>query len=233
MTTDAISALAEKTGLTVTEAMSDQAATASLDQLIALHLHHFPDHAHVSDELSLARQSGPPDPDVVIHAWLLGLADEPVGYVIFHTNLRRRVVLQHFVGMDEATREQLPFRWIKYVSDAVVATGEADAEAHGTALLGSMGENPPQHEAAWTRLGYRTIDVDYREPYHGMHWADFGPIAYFPMTAMVRLTDAGTEVPFATVATAAVSAFLLDHYRLPQDDPTVARILERAASLPD
>jgi len=230
---DIMGRLAAETGLVAVDAMGSEATDATLEQLLVLHLHHFPEHAHVCDELRLARRVGPHDPDVIIHAWLLQVDSLPVGYVIFHTNLRRRIVLQHFVGMDEDTRAQLPFRWIGQLSDAVVEAGVLDAEEHGVELLGAMGENPPQHEAAWHRLGYRTIDVDYREPNHGMHWADFGPITYFPMTAMVRLTTAGQQVPFAEVATAAVSAFLLDHYQLPADEPTVAGILERAATLPD
>ncbi len=232
MSDDILGRLANETGLVAVETMAESATDAPLEQLLTLHLHHFPDHAHVGDELRLARRVGPHDPDVIIHAWLLHVDSVPVGFVIFHTNLRRRIVLQHFVGMDEDTRAQLPFRWISHLSDAVVETGVLDAETHGLELLGAMGENPPQHEAAWHRLGYRTIDVDYREPNHGMHWAEFGPITYFPMTAMVRLTTAGDQVPFDQVATAAVSAFLLDHYQLPADDPTVTAILARAAALP-
>ena len=48
------------------------------------------------------------------------------------------------------------------------------------------------------------------------------------MVPNVKLTDAGQQRPLSEVIVAAVSAFLLDHYLLPSDEPTVAGILERA-----
>ena len=101
MSDDILGRLANETGLVAVETMAESATDAPLEQLLTLHLHHFPDHAHVGDELRLARRVGPHDPDVIIHAWLLHVDSVPVGFVIFHTNLRRRIVLLgHKEGID-------------------------------------------------------------------------------------------------------------------------------------
>lgn len=232
--TDAIlDELQQASGLQVEEVIGVDAPRARLDDLIAQLLHFFPEHAHVAGELVQAWQGQWPDEQVIIHAWLLELDDQPVGFTVFHTSLRRQVVLQHFVGMDPDAGRQLPLRWVKYLADAVFAVGIRDCEAHRLALLASIGENHPEHARTWERFGYRTVDVDYREPLHGRHWRDHGALQFFPMTPQIRVTEAGQQRPFGEVVAAGVSAFLIDHYTLPADEPTVVHTLARCAALPD
>lgn len=223
--------LQQSTGLQVEEVMGGPATR--LDDLIAALVLHFPEHAHVADELQQAWAGNWPDDQVVIHAWLLELDGQPVGFTIFHTSLRRRVVLQHFVGMDSDAGRSLPLRWVKHLADAVFAVGVRDCEEYGTTLLASIGENHPEHARTWERYGYTTLAIDYREPLHGRNWPEHGALQFFPMTPQIRLTDAGREQPFSDVVTAGVTAFLIDHYRLPADEPTVVHTLALCAALPD
>ena len=46
-----------------------------LAQLQEAHLRHFPEHAHVADEMAAAFAGGSFDPEVVVHQWLLLLDD--------------------------------------------------------------------------------------------------------------------------------------------------------------
>ena len=223
--------LRELSGLSVEEVIGVDAPVDRLLALIAELLRHFPEHAHVAGEFAEAWAGDWPDPDVIIHAWLLELEGKPVGFTVFHTNLRRGVVLQHFVGMDMEARPDLPLRWVKYLADAVFATGIRDCAQRGATLIAAIGENHPEHARTWERFGYRTIEIDYREPKHGRHWREYGELSFFRMTTQIRLTDAGLALPFGQVVSEAASAFLLDHYLLPSDEPTVVHALERARAL--
>lgn len=231
MTDPILDELRELSGLTVEEVIGVDAPVDRLLDLVRELLRHFPEHAHVAGEFAEAWMGDWPDPDIVIHAWLLELDGQAVGFTVFHTNVRRGIVLQHFVGMDVEARPDLPLRWVKYLADAVFATGMRDCEQHGRQLLAAMGENHAEHARTWERFGYRTIDIDYLEPKHGRHWREYGDLAFFPMTTQIRLTDAGLALPFGDVVSEAACAFLLDHYLLPADEPTVVHTLERARAL--
>lgn len=233
MTDPVLDRLQELSGLTVEDALDGSGPEDLLHQLQAELLRFFPEHAHVADEFREIWSGGWPDPEIIPHGWVLELEGEPVGFTVFHTSLRRRVVLQHFVGIDREAGWRLPLRWVQYLADAVFETGAHDCQRHGTTLLAALGENHPEHARTWERYGYRTLDIEYREPNHGQHWRDFGPPTFFPMTPQIRLTDEGASLPYAQVVDAAVRAFLLDHYLLPEDEPTVARTLSLIAALPD
>jgi hypothetical protein len=232
--TDApLDVLRELTGLEVEEVIGVDATPDRLDELNRQFLLYFPDHAHVIDELATAWAGRWPDPDVIVHAWLLQLDGQPVGFALVHTSLRRQILLQHFIGMDPQAGARLPLRWVGYFMDALRDTAVFDCERAGTVLLGQMGEHHEEHLRAWSRFGYVTLDVDYREPNHGRQWSEHGDPSFFPMTPQLRVTDAGASRPFSDVATRALEGFLLDHYLLPADEPTVVRTLTLAAELPD
>ncbi|MEI7779284.1 MAG: hypothetical protein WCJ42_07640 [Actinomycetes bacterium] len=223
--------LRTEAGLTVHDVMDGGHDNKGLHDLQGLLVKHFPDHAHVVGELDDAWLNGSPDPEVLIHGWLLTNVSGPVGFLVFHTNLRRGVMLQHYVAMEQSAREGLPFGWLRHLFDAMLEAGEAEASARGVDLVGAMGENSPHHVAGWRRIGYRVLDVDYREPYHGKHWADFGEPTFFDMTPMLKLTQHGAGRPLGEAAVAAASAYLIDHYLLDANNATVARTLRLAAAL--
>lgn len=233
MTDGALDTLRQLTGLEVEEVIGVDAPRERLDELQRQFLLYFPDHAHVIDELAQAWAGLRPDAQVIVHGWLLQLEGDPVGFAVVHTSLRRQILLQHFIGMDPQAGARLPLRWVGYFMDALRDTAASDCADACTVLLGQMGEHHEEHLRAWSRFGYVTLDVDYREPDHGRRWAEYGDPTFFPMTPQLRVTAAGAERPFADVATAALEAFLLDHYLLPRDEPTVVHTLSRAASLSD
>jgi hypothetical protein len=218
-------------GLRRIDVLGPDVAQSRLAELQAVHLRHFPDHAHVTDEMAAAFESGSFDPEVVVHQWLLLLDDEPVGEYIFHVNTRRGIMLRHFLAVDQPARKRLPLRWLGNITALVQAQGEADASQGRTPLLAMMSEVKPSHLEGWRRLGYRTLEIGYLEPFHGKHWPDFGEPEFFEMTPCVKLTDEGAARPIGEVAAAAVYAFSVDHYRLPEDNATVLAMLERARAL--
>lgn len=232
MTDRPLGTLRELTGLDIEEVIGVDAPRARLDELHRQFLAYFPDHPHVVGELTDAWAGQWPDPQVIVHAWLIELEGAAVGFAVVHTSLRRQVLLQHFIGMDPQAGARLPLRWVGFFMDALRDTAARDCAEAGTVLLGQMGEHHEEHLRSWSRFGYVTLDVDYREPVHGRQWADHGEPAFFPMTPQLRVTEAGAALPFADVATNALEAFLLDHYRLPRDAPTVERTLALAADLP-
>lgn len=220
-------------GLTVVDLVADHetddVARQHLKELALVHLDNFPGHEHVIGEVAEAMREWP-DPEVIVHPWLLVVNGQPAGEYIFHTNLRRRMILVHFVAMSHEVHASLPHDWRHQVTEAMIETAIADARQRGTSLIGLMGEIPPSHLRLWEAFGYRGVNADYREPHHGRHWPEYGDLEFFDMLACVGRIDAGTEVPFRDVATAGLQAFLIDHYRLPPDYPTVVLALEQAAA---
>jgi hypothetical protein len=206
-----------------------------LQDLQSIHMLYFADHGHVLAEMEQAWAEGGFDPDIVVHQWLLLHAGEPAGEFIFHTNLRRGIVARHFLALGAQAREGLADDWAGHLVTAAQRHAEMDARERGVEILALMSEIDPDQPrliAHWRELGHVSVpSIDYREPYHGKHWADFGDPRFFPMIANIRFTDAGLRRPPGEVVSAAVAAFLLDHYRLPADEPTVAAILERARAV--
>ena len=96
MSEDPLDTLRELTGLEAEEVIGVHAPRARLDELHRQFLRYFPDHPHVVDELTQAWAGRWPDPQVIVHAWLLQLEGEAVGFAVVHTSLRRQVLLQHF-----------------------------------------------------------------------------------------------------------------------------------------
>lgn len=210
-------------------------APGRLEQLQTIHAAYFPGHPHVLAEMEQSWADGGFDPQIVVHQWLLLHDGEPAGEFVFHTNLRRGIVARHFLAMDASVREELPQGWAGLLISAAQETAAVDAGDRGTEILALMSEIAPDESqllAHWRHLGHVSVpSIDYREPYHGKHWRDFGPPRFFPMVPNVKLTDAGQMRPLNDVMVSAVSAFLLDHYLLPSDEPTVAGILERARGM--
>lgn len=219
--------------LDVTSAATAPHARAELfEEFIRWHRRHFPDHAYVIDDMRDAIAGRWPDPQVIVHLWIFRHAGRTHGFSITHTNLRRAVGMVHFVAFDEAYRHSLPRGWLVDLHHAWQHTGQIDCADAGIDLLGVMGEVSDRQVRTWLPSGYRPIGVDYREPQYGRHWAEYGPPKYFPMNPILALTEMGRRSDYSAVAGAALRAFLLDAYQLPEDEPVVAATLAQAAQLP-
>ncbi len=210
--------------------LEDEERSLRLRQLADVHLRYFAGHEHTIGEVAEAITWWPDD-EVVVHPYLLLVHDAPVGEYICHTNLRRGIVLMHFLAMDHDARRALPDDWRPRATEAVRAVGERDAAARGRQLVGMSAEIPPEQYWLWKPMGFVAPDVGYLEPRHGRHWPEYNDGIFMPMQFIVRPIDAGEELPIASVATAALDAFLVDQYRLPRDHPVVARVVRRAERL--
>lgn len=204
--------------------------------LIELHRQFFGEYEHVGAEIAANAAGAQPYPGAVVHQWLMLRDGEPVGLYLFDTNTVRRVVLRHFVALTRRGGRGLPPLWLGQVAAAITETGMADCRAaHGgrNDLLAVASEIPENLFPLWRRLGCRQVpELHYAEPEHGMHWADHADQPRFlDITLNVRMTELGSQLPFPEILDAAVSGFLLDHYRLPADNPRVQEILTRAASV--
>lgn len=206
-----------------------------LRQLQDVHQRWFPDHPHVLAEMAQAWVSGRFDPGIAVHQWLLLHDDVPSGLFVFHVNLRLGIVLRHFLAMDEQVRVILAEDWVRHLIAACEKQAVADAAGARVeiyALMSEIGPDQPRLLTHWGALGHLAFpELGYREPYHGKHWADHGEPVFFPMIANIYVTSAGLARPLGEVVERAVSAFLLDHYRLPPEHPVVAGILTRSRNI--
>jgi hypothetical protein len=214
----------------VHDPLDDEERSLRLRQLADIHLRYFAGHEHVIGEIAEAFTRWPDD-EVVVHPWLLLVDDVPVGEYICHANLRRGIVLMHFLAMDHDARRTLPDDWRPRATEAARAVATRDAAARGRELVGMMAEIPPEQYWLWEPMGFHAADIGYLEPRHGRHWPEYDDGIFMPMQAIVRRIDAGEALPLSAVATAGLEAFLIDHYRLPRDHPVVATVMSRAALL--
>lgn len=221
----------ELTGLKIEQVINGEERSPSLQALTDQFLAFFPEQPHVVGELESTWHESWPDDQVIVHAWLLRVGGKPAGLTVFHTNLRRQVITQHYLGLEPEAGKLLPLRWVLHLVNAIRDVGARDCEAAGTILLGQIGENQVAHARAWERFGYLTLDVDYLEPDHGRSWPENGGPNYHPMTLQLRLTDAGRDLPLGEVVQRGLRAYLLDHYCVPENEPTVQNSLNKAAAL--
>lgn len=158
---------------------------------------------------------------IVHHQRLVLVDDEVAGYIVFHTNLRRRVGLGHFMAVDPTFRGRGIAKALEYHAIDVVVD---DGRAHSTELLAYVGEMERHMVPVFETWGFVAMPVDYAEPYHGASWPDFGEPTFFDRVLMAHpLPGVALDIP--AVAHAGSAAFLIDHYRLPHDHPVVLRCL--------
>jgi hypothetical protein len=221
--------------LNIVDVVGAQATSERIGQLQDIHHRYFPDYPHVTQELAADATGAGPYPGVVVHQWLFLRDNRPVGIYIFHTNTARGVLLRHFLALDEPARRGLPLLWLGWVSERLVRIGEQDCVLHGTELIASASEIHQQLFHHWRRLGSRQlVELPYAEPAHGMHWSRHGhEPEFWPITLNLKRTNGGRQLSYPLVVQAALRAFLLDHYRLPPDNPRVREILAAAQTLTD
>jgi hypothetical protein len=210
------------------------------DALIAVHLENFgTTYPHAAVDIERTWSEGSAESDIIEHQWLLMLSGNPVGEYIFHTNMRRRIVARQFLSVNRAARANLPSGWLPALIEALTECANRDIEysvregnqPEGRQLIAMMSEVKPNHLARWRRLKHFSPNIDYREPVHGNHWAEFGEPTFISMSPNILRLPAGNDVPLSVITTEGVSAFLLDYYRLPASNEVVVEILENCQRL--
>lgn len=208
--------------------LDDDTRRHRLAQIKAVHKAYFGDYQHVFGEWDEGLANGWGN-DTLVHLWLFLDGDEPVGEVIQHTNLRRGVVLVHFVCLDARVRATMPRDWLRGMSDGFMLCGQTDADAAGVPFWAALGEVPPEHVHKWERVGFHGLDLGYLEPHHGKHWKANGTPEFFPMTIVIRLSELGSAPPLPEVIQAGLRGYLIDYYELPESQPEVERVLQAAS----
>ncbi len=188
-------------------------------------------YAHATADITRLWQEGSRQPDIHEHQWLLSYRGEPCGEFAFQVNLRRGIVSRLFLGLLPEFRTRLAGDWITAVLDACAAVAAAEASDAGRPILAMMSEVKPRHVRGWRHLGHVAPAIGYREPLHGNHWREFGPLEYQPMAANFLLLEEGRTAGMPAVAAAGVQAFLLDYYAVPADDSVLAEILGACSRL--
>lgn len=156
----------------------------------------------------------------IVHRQQLGYIDgELAAFIIFDTNLARRVTIGHFMAVLPAFRG----RGLAMVLELHARdTGISDAADHGVDLIAYVGECEPHMLPLFEKWGFVHLPVDYAEPYHGATWPQYGEPTFFDRALIaLELPNVPLDVPQVTREGAA--AFLLDHYQLPPDHPVVVR----------
>jgi hypothetical protein len=203
----------------VTPVTFDAARAASdtvLDGLVGLHARLFPAHQHVHPEFAEWRDRSGRDQDRIVHLLVTYVDDAPAALLVLHLNLPRRVGLVHFLGVAPDQRAAHTGR--PSLAGALLARAwDLCTAAFAGEWLGLVAESEPDLLALWQSWGYTDLSVEYAEPHHGMHWSAFGPPTFFRMELVGRPTSSAPAL-----ASAAVEAFLIDHYRLPDGHPVVA-----------
>jgi hypothetical protein len=204
----------------------------ALEELAAIHLQHFGDsYGEATNDFRRAWE-GELNPEIIEHQWLLHLDGVACGELVFSINLSRRMVDRHFTSVRKEFRPQMPDGWIPLATQAVTDLCLTEAGSAGVDLLGMMSEIAPKHVAGWRRLGLFQPDIEYREPLHGNYWKQFGELRFIPMVANILPFPAGRDAGLGVIAEAGVRSFLLDYYDVPEDDVTLAQIVERCRDLP-
>jgi hypothetical protein len=142
------------------------------------------------------------------------------------------MVNRHFTSINVDSRPRMPQGWIPAATQAVADLCDIEAKSKGVELLGMMSEILPRHRAGWRKLGLFAPDINYSMPLHQTYWRDFLPLEFVPMVANILPFAAGKEAGLGVITEAGVKSFLLDYYKVPEDDPTLLAIVERCRNLP-
>ena len=210
---------------------SREARAAQLSGISAVHLRHFSDRSHVIKEweAELAMRTQPSL--ICRHAWLVLHDDVPVGEFVMDSNIVRETVLIHYVALDKTVRRALRSDWLAKALTSLIMIMETEALESGATLAVAIAESDVEHSWHWEKMEWTRLDVNYREPDFGMHWSDFGSPSFFSRTPYVRFLNLGSDEVKRSVAVQALKAFLLDHYALNEDEPTVLETLTLAQSI--
>jgi hypothetical protein len=160
---------------------------------------------------------------IVVHQWVVLLDARPVGFMLFDSNLVRRVAVARYlflevnaVNVSVQSRRLLTWLYHQAIDTLRIDLGSDD-------VLGLVGESLDRGRSAVFRwIGMRTLPVEYYEPSDGEQWA--GPGSDINALELMWLAPDGVD-PAETQALAVragTAAFLLDRYGFDPSLPWVA-----------
>ena len=212
--------------------LSESDRDAALDSLAVVHDGFFPDYSHVLEDLRTQIRTGLPPEGESVHAWLVFREGEPVGEWIFNLNIQHGVVMMLVGGIDRDARRGLAREYLEHFVNYLLEVCVQEANALGIKVYAVVLESDTHLIERWQSCGFFLADAEYREPIHGVHWKEFGDLAFFDdYSAMVLPISDGLTLPKAELARRCISGLLIDHYGLPPEHESVVSSLERVARL--
>jgi hypothetical protein len=194
------------------------------EDLVALHRSLFPDYPFVAAEIAGDADASPERDSLIVHQWLVRCGGEPAGLVLFDTNIARRVAVIHFLGLDRRYRglriagERIATWMCHRVLDTLAS--ELGERAPKATPLGAFGESSDRLVRRWLGAGFRTVELPYAEPVAGRNWRADGEPSMRRMNLLwLPMPSAPADSP--VTGSVGAAAFLIDHYALPLDHPTV------------
>ena len=190
--------------------------------LITLHETEFPKYPFFTPLLRDRTGPSASAAQVQSHQWLLEVDGVAAGYVVFDSNLHRRVAIVHFVHLDPtvgalkvAQRRSLAWLYRMIIEQLANDCGNVP-------VLGAVGEAPRTRAPIFRLIGMRDLGIEYYEPKNAPRWQ--GPGSELRRLHLLWLPPEGIEP--ATIEgqarEAGAAAFLLDHYRFDADIAWVA-----------
>ena len=212
--------------------LSETERAPLLEALAEVHGSFFPGYPHVLEDLRVQLRTGQPPEGEIVHAWLVFREGEPVGEWIFNLNVRHGVVMMLFGGIERDARRGLEREYLDNFMVFLLDICVHEANELGIEVYATVLESDAYLIERWKSCGFILADPEYREPIHGIHWKEFGDLAFFDdYSAMLLPIGAGVGLPASELATRCLSALLIDHYGLPADHESVVGSLQRAARL--
>lgn len=190
---------------------------------------YFPSYGHVVEDFRQQLESAVPPRNEFVHAWLVIRDGEACGLWVMNINSLSGVIMMLFGAIHRNARIDLPREYLPRLVGFMHQLCLVEATAHDFSIFGVILESAERHLNRWRSCGFFVVDGEYREPKHGVHWAEFGPPDfYMDYSACVLPIAEGLRLSRADVGQLCLDTLLVEHYGLPREHPVVVASLTRA-----
>jgi hypothetical protein len=212
--------------------LSDTEREEVFDAVVEVHSEYFPSYAHVLADFRTQVETNTSPPGERVHEWLVMRDGKPAGVWTMNVNPSEGIVMMLFGAIHRDARIDLPREYLPRLVNFLLGLCIEEAHELGFELIAAILESDAERLPRWESCGFFVADPDYREPKHGIHWAEFGdPEFYSDYSACVMAIDAGIGLPAKEIASIAIRTLLVDHYHLPSDHEAVISSLQRASQV--
>ena len=157
------------------------------------------------------------------HQWLVQVDGATAGFVLFDSNVARKVALSHYVylrvesGVLTVDRRRL----LGWLYRRIIE--QLSRDCGGLPVLGLVGEAPGYRVPIFRWIGLKDFGIEFYEPVVGPQWQ--GPGSELRPLHLLWLPPDGIDPTSIEerARRAGSAAFLLDHYRFDLSEPWVAR----------